>query len=95
VTNPLKHVSDSAINHRRQAAERIAEQVEHKTLGVGYGSGYRPTLLELENERRRRKDLPPYTDKLSGALLPPGGEAQLRKMQRDYRRKVRRQGGAK
>lgn len=89
MTNFLTAVSDRTLNARRFAAHYIAQEVR-----VEYGiDNYRPTLLDLENERRRRKDLPPYTDKLSGALLPPGGEAQLRKMQRDYRRKARR--GAK
>ena len=88
--NFLQIVTDRAINHRRHAAERITEEVARAEYGI---ANYRPTLLDLENERRRRKDLPPYTDKLSGALLPPGGEAQLRKMQKDYRRKARR--GAK
>lgn len=82
----LSLISNDALNHRSRCANRIAYDLGQ--LPNDYA--YRPTLLELVNERRARKGLEPITNKANDALLPPGGTEQLRKMARDYRRKARR-----
>ena len=93
MTNPLSYVATAAINDRRNAAARIAEDLHAKTGGVGYGYGYRPTLWDLNNERRVRHGLPALTTAEAlrdGALLPPGGVAELAEMRKRYTKRARR-----
>jgi len=86
VTSILANISNAALNDRRRSADRIAYELGQQPNYYAY----RPSLLELTNERRARNGQAPIIDKTTDALLPPGGTEQLHDMVRKYRRKAKR-----
>lgn len=85
----LAVVTDAALNDRHRAADRIAAEIATNLGGTGYAGHYRPSLLEVVNERRIRAGQP-IIETMPAPLLPPGGQPELDAMRKRYTKRAKR-----